>query len=543
MPFYADVSSPPLQQLPDQFPESLVRELGEQLSVTLMPPIIWQTLLSRLDTGQVRLRLRVRLPELESVPWEYVYLPGQGFLCLHRNLYLVRCVEKRSAAPPLEEELRVLIVAGNPSAPGYPALSGVDEEMEAIREALLASASGTVSVEILYAATPASLQNRLRRAPAPHVVHFVGHSDVRPSGGFLVLHGNVPGSATPLFADQLAQWLPLNAMRLMVLASCLSAGSAQGIAETLVDAGVPAVLAMQTRLRDQSAPTFACALYSALAAGEGMDTAVWSARKSLLSLGAHWGAPVLFLNSPEAELVVPSAEFKEQEQALNNSPHVPNHHFVGRQGFLLQVHRALSAGAPVALVGLPGVGKTQVAAEYARTYAPSYAGGVFWLDASSSQRLIEQYVELARRRRETGGYHTAREQAQAMRGYLSSSDKLVLVVLDNLTDAADPSWIPEGEHCRVLVTTKQAYLAHGEYRRMSVTPLGEEPAVMLLQSGREARDQADMEAARQIAALVGYLPRAQPGCQPRGTAWVQFCRVPALHAQPAGRPATGSVHL
>lgn len=496
----------PMQNLaPGQFPQSLVQELGEQLASVLLPSPILQALQPLLHSEKVRLRVHFSSPSLASLPWEYVCTPG-GFLCLHPNLLLVRCpAAPRDTRIDSVGSLRVLVVSANPATPGYPALSAVEEEVAQIRRALATLPAHAASIEHIDIATPAALYHRLRMPPAPHVVHFAGHSDARPSGAFLVLHGTDPATESLVFADQVAEWLPLPGVKMVVLTSCLSAGAVQGVAETLSQAGVPAVVAMQARFRDQSAPEFAGVLYEVIAAHGAVDEALCEARRHLRTLGTDWGTPVLFLNSATATLFSPEPTDTVHVISI---PFAANPDFVGRRGLLVQVHRTLSASESAALVGFPGIGKTQVAAEYARTFANSYPGGVFWLDASSSQRLIDQYVSLTLLQGERSEGRSARECAQAVRKQLSESSERTLVVLDNLSEATESSWIPHGEQCRLLVTTQRASLVQEGYRVIQVPPLDEEAALMLLQCRHEARTEGELEAARQLARLVGYLPLA-----------------------------------
>lgn len=500
----------PMQRLtPGQFPRSLVRELGEQLASVLLPPPILENLLSLLQSDKVRLRLQTPAPSLALLPWEYACTPTHGFLCLHPNLLIVRYIggETKTDLNDLES-LQVLVVSANPKSSGYHALSAVEEEIAQIRQALGVLPAHTIGVEHLDNVTPAVLHHRLKTLPAPHIVHFVGHSDARPSGAFLVLQGTDPGTESLVFAEDMVAWLPLPETKLVVLASCLSAGSAQGIAETLSRAGVPAVVAMQSRFRDQIAPEFARVFYSSIAAHGAIDEAVCEARRCLHALGTDWGTPVLFLNSATAVLLASKPSDRRETHPVLSIPFESNPDFVGRQGFLAQIHRILSGSKSVALVGLAGIGKTQVAAEYARAFASSYPGGVFWLDASSSQRLIEQYVSLAPRLGEDSKALTARERAQVVRERLSGASEPTLVVLDNLSEAAEPFWIPRGERCCSLVTTRRAHLVQSGYRVIQVPPLDEEASLMLLQSRHEAQNEVELEAARQLAHLVGYLPLA-----------------------------------
>lgn len=471
----------------------------------LLPAPIGHALYTLLQSDRVRLRLYIPSPSLASLPWEYACTP-EGFLCLHPSLLLIRrpCTRVDADLDGVQS-LRVLVVSANPDTPGYPLLTAVKEEVAQIRHALMALPTSATRIEHLDIATSTTLYHRLNTPPAPHIVHFIGHSDVRPSGAFLVLHGTQPSTESLLFADQLAQWLPLPEVKLVVLTSCFSAGAIQGMAETLAQAGVPAVVAMQAKFRDEIAPGFAGVFYAAIAQHGAVDEALCEARRRLHSLGTDWGTPVVFLNSASATLFFPQPP---APPSVVSVPFAANPDFVGRQGFLIQVHRPLSGAEPVALVGLPGIGKTQVAAEYARAFANSYPGGVFWLDASSSQRLIDQYISLAPLLGESPQGTTARQCAQAVRERLSGAVQETLIVLDNLSETTDPLWIPRGEKCRLLVTTRRPALVQNGYRVIQVPPLDEGASLMLLQSRYEAQGERELQAAKQLARMVGYLPLA-----------------------------------
>ncbi|MFI7539961.1 hypothetical protein [Actinoplanes sp. NPDC049599] len=64
-----------------------------------------------------------------------------------------------------------------------------------------------------------------------------------------------------------------------------------------------------------------------------------------------------------------------------------NPHFTGREMLLDAMHRRLSEApnAPLLLSGAPGVGKTQLALEYAHRHAKQYSA-VWWLPADQSER-------------------------------------------------------------------------------------------------------------------------------------------------------------
>ncbi len=82
--------------------------------------------------------------------------------------------------------------------------------------------------------------------------------------------------------------------------------------------------------------------------------------------------------------------------------HVPHDHnafFTGREDILVHIHEAfhdVSKGikTPVALSGLGGVGKTQIAIEYAYCYQKDYSV-VLWVKAESRDVLASDFVTIA----------------------------------------------------------------------------------------------------------------------------------------------------
>jgi hypothetical protein len=69
-------------------------------------------------------------------------------------------------------------------------------------------------------------------------------------------------------------------------------------------------------------------------------------------------------------------------------PLLPNPHFTGREEELKELARLLGGGETVAIgqstavTGAGGIGKSQLAVEFAHRYGPYFAGGVFWLNMS-----------------------------------------------------------------------------------------------------------------------------------------------------------------
>src|SRR5512140_2500635 len=77
-----------------------------------------------------------------------------------------------------------------------------------------------------------------------------------------------------------------------------------------------------------------------------------------------------------------------------------NEGFVGRDDDLQSLHIASQQGEavgirPAMLTGLGGIGKTQLAVEYAYRYQSSYPGGVYWVNAT--QDWQNELASLAKR--------------------------------------------------------------------------------------------------------------------------------------------------
>jgi len=132
-----------------------------------------------------------------------------------------------------------------------------------------------------------------------------------------------------------------------------------------------------------------------------------------------------------------------------------NPHFTGRDEIIEKVRTGLLGERRAAvrvLHGPGGVGKTQVALEYAHRFAGQY-DLVWWVDAEQGEQVPAWYAELAARvgvaKPEAGAEINARYALE----YLRTNDRW-LIVLDN---AEDPkplrNWLPEGPG-HVLITAR-----------------------------------------------------------------------------------------
>ena len=129
--------------------------------------------------------------------------------------------------------------------------------------------------------------------------------------GVLYLEDGAGGEHAEVDSTELANLLAdQTSLRLVVLNSCEGARTTltdpfAGVATTLVQLGVPAVVAMQFEISDAAAILFAEELYTNLIGRQyPIDAAVAEARKAIyIELGTvEWATPVLFMGDVDVEL-------------------------------------------------------------------------------------------------------------------------------------------------------------------------------------------------------------------------------------------------
>jgi hypothetical protein len=265
--------------------------------------------------GGPGLRIRLRLndvPELAGLPWEYLYdAEGRGFLALSACTPVVRYLELSEGLGTLlvEPPLRILAVISTPQ--GYRELAEADEEWRRLVAALEPlRRGGLIEVERLERPTPAALESRLRTGKPVHILHFVGHggfSELRGEGVLVFEDEN--GKGAPVSGPSLAYLLQDHpSLRLAVLNACNGArGSREstfaGTAQVLVQHGVPAVIAMQAEIMDETACGFAEKFYRGLAGGLPVDACIGEVRRALAAeRNPEWGTPVLYLRATDGRL-------------------------------------------------------------------------------------------------------------------------------------------------------------------------------------------------------------------------------------------------
>jgi tetratricopeptide (TPR) repeat protein len=196
----------------------------------------------------------------------------------------------------------------------------------------------------------------------------------------------------------------------------------------------------------------------------------------------------------------------------NIPPAVPFEKFVGREAELENLHSSLQTSRQVAIVavaGMGGVGKTELATQYAKQHLQNYQGGVCWLSAQGIDVGIQilRFAELKFKLIAPDDWELADRLRYCWQNWQQGE---VLLVFDDVTDykkQVQPYLPPQSPRFKVLLTTRQEF-----DRTLPQLPLGvlKPLAAMKLLKSLVDRERLKSEpwVAREICKSLGYLPLA-----------------------------------
>jgi Tol biopolymer transport system component len=273
---------------------------------------LYRSAYSAAETEGQGLRITLSLtdvPELGEIPWEYLY-DRPNFLSISSSTPVVRYLDLPRPRRALEIQLplRILAVVSHPS--DADALNSPMERAnleEALKPLVQANA---VSIDWLEEATLLALTKKLR-PDTYHILHFIGHGGFDDSSGEgALLFEDDGGRGRIVSGEQLATILNDKlSLRLVFLNSCEGARNSvkdpfSGVAASLVQRSIPAVIGMQFEITDRAAVLFASEFYSMLAEGQAVDTAMTEARLAIFAdhNDVEWGTPVLFMRVADGRL-------------------------------------------------------------------------------------------------------------------------------------------------------------------------------------------------------------------------------------------------
>jgi tetratricopeptide (TPR) repeat protein len=194
-------------------------------------------------------------------------------------------------------------------------------------------------------------------------------------------------------------------------------------------------------------------------------------------------------------------------------PHLPSPNFIGKPGLLGRLDTRLKNSVAV-VVGIAGVGKTELALQYANKYGRDYWGGCYWLElgARDLDKVLAQHVEekfyLDLPPEIIDNQTIAQWCWQEWERSLPAGSGKVLVILDDVDDAEQiQGMLPaRSSRFRLLVTTRTIGLDETFVEEL-LTELTDAVALELLEKSIGSRVNRELDAAQRLCRdLMGNLP-------------------------------------
>jgi tetratricopeptide (TPR) repeat protein/cellulose biosynthesis protein BcsQ len=190
---------------------------------------------------------------------------------------------------------------------------------------------------------------------------------------------------------------------------------------------------------------------------------------------------------------------------LSNLP-PRNLYFAGREDELKKIRALLPTGTPVAICGLGGIGKSALAVEYAYRYRAEYSATLF-CPAGSEAEMERGCQELARMLSIT---NTAAHPRDAIRDWLGSNEKWLLILDNALDPSLVRSLLPRSLRGHVLFTTRSQQVIGLGAQPVAIESLSRESSTSFFEKrlGKHEWNDAERTAAIELADEVGAMPLA-----------------------------------
>ncbi|QMS90216.1 tetratricopeptide repeat protein [Nostoc edaphicum CCNP1411] len=393
--------------------------------------------------------------EVLNLPWELLYSPDYQFLAPSlAGMY--RSLSSQGVKAPLptmpDDQLNILLVIARP-------YDQQDVGFKTIARPLLAALQPIrqrVNLKVLRPPSLKAFEAELQGNKGfYHIVHFDGHGNFDSETQGVLVFEDEQGNEQAVSAREIAQYLTDCRVPIFVLNACKSGQVGEeafsSVAGQLVKLGAKGVVAMAYSVYAKGAEHFIRRLYGELVRGECIATAVAAGRKSMsidkmrpspkgnLPL-QDWLVPVLYQQEPYtpfvpkktapsfADLMAQADNTPESSKAVG-LPDESAYGFIGRDYEILRLERAFRQNHVVLVQGMGGVGKTELAAGFARWLDDTQGrtGGMFFTSFEQGAGLSQVINQIGRA---LGGERFSQmmpdKQEDVVQGYLQTNPCLLI---------------------------------------------------------------------------------------------------------------------
>ena len=370
------------------FPKATtLQNLKEKLKAALFEQEGFEPIWENAQSKAVLLCLSHEKTEIRNLPWQ-IATKERPLLAIAKSAKNDLPMHQPSVGFPL----KVLVMVASPE--GVTRLAYEQEELELLRAFSPLMSQGLAQVHFTDDGSLEDLEEKLTENNY-HILHYTGHGRYHEGKGTLALEDPITGKKKEASAEAFNQVLARVGRKghrpeLVVLSACqtaqgVEAGDLSGVADTLIQGGIPSVIAMSASILDNCASLFAAKLYGQLSDGFPLPDAFQQARLEIrkyeLSLElakvrlapGQWLIPQLLLNEKVEQLVNKNSpketlDFKNDVQYIKGEKALvdlrvrpKNYVFVGRRKEKRTALQQLKAGRSILLRGQGGVGKTALA--------------------------------------------------------------------------------------------------------------------------------------------------------------------------------------
>lgn len=366
--------------------EKIGKELAKGLFRSDIPRIFYASL-ERTSGKPLRLFFypeKGAPPVVSMIPWECVFayvLQDEEHLGLSQFVSVARYVPKGDM-PPLKVDggLRILAAASNPYKSEQP--------LDVVRalDLLEGIAKQRPDGALEFFKLPNAQWEEFRKEvldKRPHVLIFLGHGTIEKNEPYLIFQ-TADGRGDPVPMTSLEAELGpqvVSNLRVVMLVACRTGVSASkedplgSAAGRLIRIGVPAVVAMQSKVEEEAAKEFCLRFFNYLLQPQySVDVCVNAGRLAMVRAevelsngrGTQWAIPVLYLSTRAETLfdfssssaVNPEVEKRRLIQKTNFKSKAKQ--FVERPALLKRLEADFRGDGVTVVFGQYGAGKTQL---------------------------------------------------------------------------------------------------------------------------------------------------------------------------------------
>lgn len=415
--------------------------MKEAMAEVLMESYDWKPLVAG-DAEPQNIILHHPEPTILNLPWQEANPGLKWELVNYPHLFFSYSNAPITNTDPVSLSplpLRVLVLISSPL--DHQGRLDYEKEEAALREAFFPlEQAGIAELAITSSGSLEAMERELNNN-SYHILHFSGHGHYLQNQPYLLMEDPQTLFKKEVPAADFIQTIRNSRfgkdLQLAFLGACQTArgeGSApanQGLAQQLIQAGIPAVVAMSMAVQDTAATAFSTTFYRSIVKGQALSEAVYAANQTVSRMMAaseggnelQRSVPRLYLGRKIERLFNPNPEEARKAEKKSFLPlrksweikGLPQEasltaqglHFFGLRKAIEKAVKAIRDEKGIAVRGFRGVGKTAFAVNIGERLNAQYE--VFYFDVAT-QAPGQAVQKLGLEHYEAGSRQPAKEE-------------------------------------------------------------------------------------------------------------------------------------